>query len=378
MRKQIGTNSRGRLFEILLKSVLPIFLIAALLSTGSLSAAATRLLKVSAALSSPDDAARIIRDNMYAEKSELPVTPSAEEKKASDSEALPTASVTNEGVPQDIAALIAEAEQKYAQSPNDGEIIEADYSIKNATSEFDGIYVRNTTKNHTVDIEQLLKGKIHANISRGEPSVLIYHTHTSETYELLDRGFYTNARSSRSENSAENMVRVGEEICEVLEKNGFKTIHDKTVYDEKYSGAYDRSREHISQILKDNPSIQIVLDVHRDAIYQKDGSRIKPVMVSNGRKTAQIMIISGCEDGNVTGFPNWEKNLTFAVQLQQQLTKDNPGLMRPLMFCDRKYNMDLIPCALLVEFGSDANTLSEAVYSAQLFAQSLSKLLKEY
>lgn len=90
------------------------------------------------------------------------------------------------------------------------------------------------------------------------------------------------------------------------------------------------------------------------------------------------MIISGCEDGNVTNFPNWEKNLTFALNLQRQLSKDNEGLMRPLMFTERKYNMDLMPCAVSVEIGTDANTLSEAVYSAELFGESLSKLLKEY
>ncbi len=281
-------------------------------------------------------------------------------------------------VPKDIMTLIEQAKKKYAESSNDGEIIEKDYSKQNATAELDGLYVRNTTLEHEINIKKCLNGKVYANIDKKEPSVLIYHTHTTETYELLDRGFYTNEKSSRSENSGENMVRVGEEICKVLEENGYKTIHDKTIYDKEYSGAYERSCENISKILKDNPSIQIVLDIHRDAIYQKDGSRVKTVTEINGRKAAQIMIISGCEDGNVTNFPNWEKNLFFAVQLQNKLKNDNPQLVRPLMFCSRKYNMHLIPCSLLIEIGTDANTLSEAVYSAELFARSLSEFLKEY
>ena len=90
------------------------------------------------------------------------------------------------------------------------------------------------------------------------------------------------------------------------------------------------------------------------------------------------MIISGCEDGNVTDFPNWEKNLSFAVQMQIKLKNDNPQLVRRLMICSRKYNMHLTPCSLLIEIGTDANTLSEAVYSAELFAKSLSQFLKEY
>lgn len=280
--------------------------------------------------------------------------------------------------PEDIQKLINEAEKKYGNSKNDGAIVEADYSKQNATTECNGIYLKNATLNHSINIEEYLNKKVYAHIEKEKPTVLIYHTHTTETYELLDRNFYTYERDIRSNNSAENMVRVGEEICKTLEENGFKTIHDKTVYDEQLGGAYDRSRENISKILKENPSIQIVLDIHRDSIYQKDGSRIKTVAEINSKKAAQIMIISGCEDGNVTNFPNWQKNLTFAIKLQNKLVSDNEKLMRPIMFCSRKYNMDLMPCALSVEFGTDANTLSEAVYSAQLFANSLSDFLKEY
>jgi hypothetical protein len=98
----------------------------------------------------------------------------------------------------------------------------------------------------------------------------------------------------------------------------------------------------------------------------------------DGKKIAQIQIISGCEDGNVTDFPNWEKNFAFAVKLQKQLSDSNSKLVRPLLLCSRKYNMHLMPCALQIEIGTDANTLLEAVYSAELFAESLSKLLKEY
>ncbi len=279
----------------------------------------------------------------------------------------------------DIKKLVDEAEEKYKNSSNDGNISAEDYSIKNATAEYNGIYLRNTTQEHSeIDIANYLNKKVQASVDKNEPAVLIYHTHTTETYELLDRGFYTNERSTRSENSAENMVRVGEEICKVLESNGYKTIHDKTVYDDTVSGAYARARENISKILKENPSIQVVLDIHRDSIYLKDGTRVKTVSQINGEKVAQIMITTGCEDGNVTDFPNWEKNLTFALNLQQSLVREAPSLMRPLNLAGRKYNMDLVPCALHIEIGTDANTLTEAVNSATIFGEALSKLLKGY
>lgn len=363
------TNNQDRVFQYISVSIIPVFLVI-LLAFSGMEKSFEKIIYTGAVLSNPQILLNRTDEN---KKSDY-----IDEKGNTDIIEKDVSAIVTSPVPTDIQKLINQAEKTYANSSNDGKIIEKDYSKQNATAELDGIYVRNTTLEHDIDIQKYLNGRVYADIDKKETSVLIYHTHTTESYELLDRGFYTNERSSRSENSGENMIRVGEEICRILEENGYKTIHDKTIYDKKYSGAYERSCENISKILKENPSIQIVLDVHRDAIYQKDGSRVKPVVQINGRKAAQIMIISGCEDGNVTNFPNWEKNLSFAVQLQNKLKNDNPQLVRPLMFCSRKYNMHLTPCSLLVEFGTDANTLSEAVYSAELFAKSLSEFLKEY
>ncbi len=370
------TNLGEKAFEYIIKSFIPITL-AIVVLLGGFEPSLNRLLSATVYMVSPEKAVQFLKTE-NAENKGVSEDVNDEKAKAENTDSVITSASIEAESPSDIQKLINDAEKKYANSSNDGEIIEADYSKQNATSEYNGIYLRNTTLNHTINIDDYLNRKVQAYVDEDKPAVLIYHTHTSETYELLDRNFYTNERSTRSESSAENMVRIGEEICKILEKNGYKTIHDKTVYDEKLNGAYDRSRARISQILKDNPSVQIVLDVHRDSIYQKDGSRIKTVTEINGKKVAQIMLISGCEDGNVTDFPNWQKNLTFAVQLQQKLTNDNKTLTRPLMFCSRKYNMDLVPCALSVEIGTDANTLGEAVFSAQLFANSLSQFLEEY
>jgi stage II sporulation protein P len=119
-----------------------------------------------------------------------------------------------------------------------------------------------------------------------------------------------------------------------------------------------------------------VLDVHRDAIEREDGTRVKAVTTVNGKKAAQIMIISGCDDGSMN-MPDWRENLRFCAALQNTLETDYPTLVRPVLFYYRKYIQDLTHGSLLVEFGTHANSLSEAVYSAQLFAKSLSKVLKE-
>lgn len=364
------TNIKEQILNLLAKTLLPIVLCLSVLFFGAESVT-QKLLNTSFILFNP-----LSIFNSYGKEEE----PELQSGVASEAPYTPTISNSiTFTVSSDIQKLVDEAEKKYAGSSNDGRISGEDYSIKNATAEYNGIYLRNTTREHSeIDISHYLNKKVQASVDKTKPAVLIYHTHTSETYELLDRDFYTEERSTRSENAAENMVRVGEEICKVLEKNGYKTIHDKTMYDEAVSGAYERSRENISKILKENPSIQVVLDIHRDSIYLKDGTRVKTVSQINGEKVAQIMITTGCEDGNVTDFPNWEKNLTFALKLQESLVREAPSLMRPLNLAGRKYNMDLIPCALHIEIGTDANTLTEAVNSANILGEGLSKLLKEY
>ena len=355
MRK--GTNLKNKLWNFLIKGIIPVIIILSF------------IIQPNDIISSSTNNESNTQSNISSKYSD---------KESENSNSIYVISDMVYETPEDIKKLMESVKDDYEKLSCDGKILNYDYSKHNATAEYDGIYIRNTTKSHPVDIGKMLNKKVYASISQDSPAVLIYHTHSSESYELLEREYYAISRSSRSLNPEQNVIRVGRAIKSTLEKTGFMVIHDETVYDESVNGAYERSRNRITEILKENPSIQIVLDIHRDAIYMKDETRIKTVTEINGRKAAQIMITTGCEDGNVTDFPNWEKNLTFALNLQKALIDDNPTLMRPLLFTGRKYNMDLMPCALHIEIGTDANTLEEAVYSAELFSQSLSNLLKEY
>ena len=173
------------------------------------------------------------------------------------------------------------------------------------------------------------------------------------------------------------MVRIGDEITAVLEAKGIGVIHDRTIYDAAYNGAYDKSRSGIEKILKRYPSIVITLDIHRDAIYYDDYTRVKPVVEIDGEKAAQMMIIAGSEGGNVSSFTDWEKNLAFAVNLQKIANNKYENLMKPIYFCNRKYNMDLTPYSVLIEVGTDVNTLSEAAYSGRLLGDVLSDYIKQ-
>ncbi len=209
----------------------------------------------------------------------------------------------------------------------------------------------------------------------GEPQILIMHTHTTESYEPYERDFYDKSFSSRTTDERMNMVAVGNTIKEELEKAGIAVIHDTTMHDyPSYNGSYDRSRETVQKILDDYPSIKIVLDIHRDAIERPDGSRVAPVTEINGKNAAQVMLISGCDDGTMD-MPDYLQNFRFASKLQAQLESDYPTLTRPLLFDYRKYNQDLTTGSVLVEVGGHANSIDQALYSGELIGKSLVDLL---
>lgn len=211
-----------------------------------------------------------------------------------------------------------------------------------------------------------------------EPQVLLFSTHATESFEPCDRKFYDKRYNSRSTDNDKNVTQIEDKIAEQLNNFGINTIVDKTQHDfPSYNGSYNRSAETINKYLKQYPSIKVVLDIHRDAIERENGERVKPIAIINQKKAAQIMLISGCDDGSMN-FPRWEENLNFAVDLQRQLETDYPGLTRPIFFCYRKYNMNLCPCSLLIEFGSNSNSLNEVVYSGELLGKSLAQLLLSY
>lgn len=279
--------------------------------------------------------------------------------------------------PTDIETLKKQAEELFKSYTKAGDIKETHMGATSKTLTYGVVEVDNKT-DEAISLKNLLNEKAsYGEITQDEPYILIYHTHSTEGYEMLDLGWYSKEYNSRTKDTSKNMVRVGDELTRVLEEAGFKVIHDRNIYDESYNGAYSRSRVSVEKYLQKYPSIKVTLDVHRDAIHYSDGTKCKPTAEINGKKAAQVMIISGCEGDGVEDFPHWKKNLVFALDLQSQAEEMFPELMRPVFFCNRKYNMDVTPCSLLLEFGTDANTLEEAVYSAQLIGDALAEALNK-
>lgn len=211
-----------------------------------------------------------------------------------------------------------------------------------------------------------------------KPQVLIVHTHTTESYLTYYAGYYNDSDVARTKNNQKNVVAVGDEIARQLESAGIGVIHDTTIHDSpEYTGAYDRSADTIQKNLEQYPSIQVVLDIHRDAIMPDDTTKIKPTVVIDGQKAAQVMVIAGAVSTEDQPHPHWQENLRLALKLQNQLATDHPGLARPLSVVASRYNQHLTKGSLLIEIGSDANTVGEAVYAGRLAATSLATVLQQ-
>ena len=281
--------------------------------------------------------------------------------------------------PTDIARLMNKAKKTTTKSKSKGKTSEEAYQGGGTIVSYGNLQIQTKIPKsfYSPNIKALLsQGSDLTIYDKSKPTILIYHSHTTEAYSLLDTGYYISS-DARSNNSARNMVRVGDDLTAYLEKQGFNVIHDRTIHDKDYTKSYDNSRVTIEKYLEKYPSIEVTIDVHRDDITYSNKTKVKPTAKINGKKAARMMIISGCEYNRVKNFPDWEENLKFDLQVQNKVNELYPGLMRPILFSERKYNMYETHYSFLLEVGTDANTLDEACYSARMFGNALGQLLNE-
>ena len=209
------------------------------------------------------------------------------------------------------------------------------------------------------------------------PQVLIVHTHGSEAYTMPPGQEYVPSGESRTTDSQFNVVRVGDEIAAVLEAAGLEVLHDASLHDyPEYSGAYGRSLETVERYLEEYPTIRFVLDVHRDAISDGDGSPYKVISNVEGRSAAQMSFVIGTDGGGLE-HPQWRENLKFAAAVQQELAGRYPTLMRPITVRNSRYNQHTTTGSLLVEMGAAGNSLDEALLSARLLGEVLAEVILE-
>ena len=245
---------------------------------------------------------------------------------------------------------------------------------------YKNFYIKNKT-GEEINFDKYLYKKFKIFIkNKKNPLVLIYHTHTSESYleknyEIIPKDFY-----ARTQDNNKNIVAIGKKLAETLKKNGISVVHDTTLHDfPNYNGAYLRSAKTLKKYINKYSQIPIIIDLHRDSMGENKTGRIKPVfMAKNNKKAAQIMFVCGCGVNKLLKFPNWEKNLNLALNLQNMCEEKFPGFTRELLIKNAVYNQNLTSNSILIEIGSDMNTLEEASFSAQMLGESLCDFLNKF
>lgn len=245
-------------------------------------------------------------------------------------------------------------------------------SEKNVSSE--KLSIKNETK-YEINTGELLKTDVKFNVSKTQPTVLIVHTHGSESYTPSEAYNYEPTSNYRTQDNKYNMIRVGNEIEKYLKAGGINVVHDKTINDyPSYNDSYNKTEKVIKNNLLKYPSVQIVLDVHRDAVGD-DQNGVKFTSSVNGEKAAQVMIVCGT-DQNLEN-PYWKKNLAFALKIQKYFEKEYPLFFRPLNLRKERFNMHLTTGSLLFEVGTNYNTLDESLAAARNLGSGLAEVIKQ-
>ena len=212
------------------------------------------------------------------------------------------------------------------------------------------------------------------NIELTNKKIIIYHTHTCESYTSSEKYNYNMTGNYRTTDYNFNVVKLGSELDEFLSNNGFTIIHNKDYHDyPAYNGSYERSLQTIEKIMAGNEDAQIVIDLHRDAVG--DGSWYGPSVKINDQKVAQMMFVIGTDGGGLP-HPNWIQNLNTALYIQKIANTIYPGLFRPIILRNSRYNQHVSSGACIIEVGATGNTLDECLLSIECLSNILSEAFK--
>lgn len=225
---------------------------------------------------------------------------------------------------------------------------------------------------YDIDVAAMLETPLVWDLTEKSPTVLIIHSHTCESYENTEG--YTPSDPYRTMDERYNMVSIGKHLAEQLRQRGISVLHDTTIHDyPSYNDAYPQSRKTVQKYLEEYPTIQLVLDIHRDAYEDKSGNQARNTVTIDGRSSSRLMLVAGTNAYN-QGHPNWQENMSMAVKLQTVLQRLYPGLCRNLTVRSSAFNQDLSPGSLLIEVGTAGDTRQDALYAVELLADGIAEL----
>ena len=261
-------------------------------------------------------------------------------------------------------------DEKIILASNSGiktEVVTPNPIAENANVQYGNVKIKNqTTYNLTEDI-------LNPNIKIDNKNILIFHTHSCESYTPSEKYQYSQTGNYRTTDKNYSVIRVGNELENYLKQYNINVIHDTSYHDyPSYTGSYTRSLQTVENILKTNQS-DIIIDLHRDAV----GSRpdYAPTVKIGEDYAAQIMFVIGTNEGGLW-HPNWQQNLKFAVKVQQKAEEMYPGLFKPIMLTKSRYNQHTGKYANIMEIGSTGNTLDQCLNSMKYLSTVLNEILK--
>ncbi len=222
-----------------------------------------------------------------------------------------------------------------------------------------------TSRDERIEIEVISQ----ADAVDRAPRVLIYHTHTHEAYEQTASDPYEAVEVWRTTDNAHSVVKVGKELAAHLRRYGFDVVHDTTDHEaHQLSTAYTRS---LATLMAYKERFDLYIDLHRDAYVDGDPITVTP---SGGEEMAPVMLLIG----NGNGFdvkPWYAQNLSFARALESRINREAPGLCKPVLVKDGRYNQNIGVFSILVEVGHNRNTLAQACNSISPLAKAIYALM---
>ena len=238
---------------------------------------------------------------------------------------------------------------------------------ENSNIEINGVKIKNETS------YEISSDIMNQSIDINKNNAVIFHTHTCESYTPSENYQYDQTGNYRTTDLNYSVARVGDELEKDLNKYGFNVIHDKTYHDyPAYTGSYTRSKETVENILKSTPS-DIIIDLHRDAIGSK--SNYDPSVKIGDETVARLMFVVGTNGGGLY-HPQWQENLQFAINVQQKANEMYPGLFKPIIVRNSRYNQHLGKAACIIEVGATGNTLEQTILSMKYLSKVMAEALK--
>lgn len=257
-----------------------------------------------------------------------------------------------------------------AQENVETHVVEENNIKATYTDTYTNVEIKNSSKYELT--EEILNPDI---VLDNKKDIIILHTHTCESYTPTDKFNYTMTGNYRTTDLNYSVSRVGDELAKYLGEYGYNVNHDKSVNDyPAYTGSYNRSLEAVKRDLKENSSTQIIFDLHRDAVGSSN--EYAPTVKIGDEYVAQIMFVIGTDGGGLT-HPDWQQNLKFAIKVQQKANELYPGLFRPIIVRDSRYNQHVSKAATIIEVGATGNTLEQCLGSMKYFSKVLDEVLKE-